>query len=251
MHPRPQLILNNKKDKLFSGKRYPKPFSFNHDVAEVFDDMVRRSIPLYSDVTRYMSLWTKNYYKPNSNIYDIGCSTGTGLLHLAQSLDQTVNFLGIDNSAAMIAKARQKLSQFPIQHSLKLICDDIMNVSITGASAVIINYTLQFLPIADRRQLLASIYDGLLPGGILFLSEKVRFSCPQFQETTTTIYEDFKASQGYSRTEIEKKKEALDNVLVPFTEQEHRENIERAGFSQFECVMRWNNFLSIVAFKGY
>lgn len=251
MPSRPKLVLTSEKDDLFSRKRYPKPFSFNEDVAEVFDDMVERSIPLYSDVTRYTSLWAAQYYQPGSRIYDVGCSTGTGLLHLAESLAQGTNFIGIDNSQAMIAKARKKLKNFPEHHTLDLVCDDVMNMGFSGASVVIINYTLQFLPISHRQKLLANIYKGLMPGGILFLSEKVRFSCPEFQETTTAIYEEFKAGQGYSRTEIEKKKEALDQVLVPFTEKEHHESLSRAGFSQFECVMRWNNFMSIVAFKGY
>ena len=208
MQDTPKLVLSSNKDELFSGKRYPRPFAFNADVADVFDDMVKRSIPLYRDVTQYTALWAQNYYQGGSQIYDIGCSTGTTLLHLAQCLDKPVRLIGVDNSKAMIDKAKAKTAACPDHHSVSLICDDVMNVDISNASMVVINYTLQFLPMVDRRRLLQRIYDGLLPGGILFLSEKVRFSCPQFQETTTSIYESFKENQGYSRTEIEQKKEA-------------------------------------------
>ncbi|SMF76335.1 carboxy-S-adenosyl-L-methionine synthase CmoA [Pseudobacteriovorax antillogorgiicola] len=247
----PRLVLNSKKDELFASKQYPKPFAFNAEVAGVFDDMVKRSIPLYCDVTTYLGDWALDYYKAGSHIYDIGCSTGTTMIHLAQRLEKPVTFFGVDNSSAMIAKAEEKLDHAPEQHRYQLICDDVMNVAISNASVVIINYTLQFLPITQRLALLQKIYDGLCPGGILFVSEKVRFDNPQFQETSTKIYEEFKERQGYSRTEIEKKKEALDNVLIPFTEQEHKDFLGQAGFSHCDSVMKWNNFMSLVAFKGY
>lgn len=247
----PDLVLNSEKDQLFASQRYPKPFAFNAEVAGVFDDMVKRSIPLYCDVTPYLGDWALDYYKAGTNVYDIGCSTGTTMLHLSQRLEKPVTFIGIDNSPAMIEKAEEKLRAIPAQHRHHLVCDDVMTQNISNASIVILNYTLQFLPIASRYGLLKRIYDGLCPGGILFLSEKVRFDHPQFQETSTNIYENFKERQGYSRTEIEMKKEALDNVLVPFTEQEHRSALKNAGFHSYDSVMKWNNFMSLVAFKGY
>lgn len=249
IRPAPLKLIGHN-DNIFAGRHYPKPFAFNHEVAHVFDDMVQRSIPLYCDVTRYAADWIKHFYQPGTAIIDIGCSTGT-LTHLAaHEIAEPATFLAIDNSAAMIEKAQEKLSDLPEYHKLNLVCSDVMAVKLPPCSAVVINYTLQFLPVAERAELLRRIYQALVPRGILIISEKIRSHSPIFQELTTLIYERFKEEQGYSKTEIERKKEALENVLIPFSEDEHRFHLKQAGFEQVESLMKWNNFLTLVAMKG-
>lgn len=245
------LKLVGHNDKIFAGPHYPKPFSFNQEVAAVFDDMVQRSIPLYCDVTRYAAELGRHFYQPGTAIIDIGCSTGTTTHHVGWQLEVPAHFVAIDKSEAMIERASHKLADFPERHKLDLWCADIMASSLPSASVVIINYTLQFLPIADRRLLLRRIFEALRPGGILLISEKVRNAAPQLQELTTSIYERFKEQQGYSRTEIERKKEALDQVLIPFTEDEHRKHLSAVGFEAVESLMKWNNFVTLVALKAY
>ncbi len=245
-----EIHLNSASDKLFASGRYPKPFCFNEEVAQVFDDMVSRSVPLYIDVTRFTGDWIQHFYQPETAIVDIGCSTGTTTHWIARVLDTPAHFLAIDNSPAMIEKAREKLNQFPEQHTLELRCENVMKVRLPPSSAVVINYTLQFLPVAERRKLLERIYEALVPGGILLISEKLRSPSPVVQELTTFLYERFKMEQGYSRTEIELKKEALDQVLVPFTEDEHRHHLKEVGFEHVESLMKWNNFITLLALKG-
>lgn len=247
--PFPGLKLLGQSDKIFAGRHYPKPFSFNHEVAQVFDDMVRRSIPLYCDVTRYTADLAVHFYKEGTSIIDIGCSTGTTTDLMGCQLRQAGQFLAIDNSPAMIEKAQEKLAEFPPRHSLDLRCEDIMQSDLPTASVVVVNYVLQFLPLADRRVLLQRIYEALVPGGILLISEKVRSPCPHFQEVTTLLYERFKEEQGYSRTEIERKKEALDQVLIPYTEEEHKRHLRSVGFSDCDALMKWNNFVTLIALK--
>ena len=249
MQELPKLVLKSARDQLFAGGNYPKPFAFNEEVVAVFDDMVQRSIPLYQDVTQYATRWAMSVCQPGAKIYDFGCSTGTSILHMAQSLAQPMHFIGIDNAPAMIKRAKEKLADRDSQHRIELLCDDLQNISVSEASFCVMNYTLQFVPVGQRQQLLAKIYRGMNPGGILFISEKVRACCPQFHETTTAIYENFKEEQGYSKTEIEKKKEALDQVLIPFTADEQIDLLKKSGFSQIETVMRWNSFASFVALK--
>ncbi len=246
-----ELKLNSQNDNIFAGQHYPKPFAFNHEVAEVFDDMVQRSIPLYQDVTRFTADWVLHFYQQGTSIIDIGCSTGTTTHQIAHRLAAPAQFLAIDSSEAMIARAEEKLADLPGRHRLELLCIDVMAVALPKASAVVINYTLQFLPVSQRTTLLQRIWDSLVPGGILLISEKVRLNSPSFQELGTKLYEQFKEKQGYSRTEIEKKKEALENVLIPFTEDEHRHLLKLSGFSHIESVMKWNNFMTLVAMKGY
>ena len=248
---RVELKLISHNDKIFAGRHYPKPFAFNHEVAEVFDDMVQRSVPLYREVTQFTADWVLHFYQAGTAIIDIGCSTGTTTHQIAQRLAAPASFLAIDSSEAMIKRAEKKLSDLPSQHQLHLACNDVMALTLPKASAVIINYTLQFLPVAQRTLLMQRIFDALVPGGIVMISEKVRHGSPAFQELGTRVYEDFKERQGYSRTEIEKKKEALENVLIPFTESEHRKLLEQSGFVSVESVMKWNTFMTLAAQKGY
>lgn len=249
INTQPELRLVSDQDRLFDSQRYPRPFAFNEEVAGVFDDMVRRSIPLYMDVHHYLSDWCRRFHRRASAIVDIGCSTGTTLHYLSQCLAHEAELIGIDSSSAMIRKARAKLKNLPSHHQVKLICEDIEQVHLPQASIVIMNYTLQFLPVSQRTGLIKRIYDSLLPGGLFFISEKVRADHPLIQETATHIYENFKLKQGYSQTEIARKKEALENVLIPYTETEHRQLLTDAGFQAVELVMKWNNFTSFVAIK--
>ncbi|MBF0443111.1 MAG: carboxy-S-adenosyl-L-methionine synthase CmoA, partial [Oligoflexales bacterium] len=245
-----KLRLVGEKDNIFDTGRYPKPFIFNKEVSDVFDDMVTRSIPLYAAVNEYVVQWVVRYHRKDMRIYDIGCSTGTTMDIIARNLDERATFIGVDNSQAMIEKASSKLETSNRLHRFELICNDVLKVEIKDASIVILNYTLQFLPVSERLGLLRRIFRGLGKGGLFFISEKIRFERSEILETTTAIYERFKLNQGYSLTEIARKKEALENVLVPYTEAELRGVIESAGFKYCESVIKWNNFVSFVAIRG-
>lgn len=244
-----RLKLAGKPDQLFAATGYPKPFEFNRDVAAVFDDMVSRSVPLYADVTMHAARWALRFYQPQTALVDIGCSTATLLELVASGGTSPMHLVGIDSSESMLEKAREKLSSVPAPHQWELHCADASTAPMPRASVVVMNYTLQFIPVVERKALMQRVYDALVPGGLLFISEKTRGVCPEFQETTTLFYEEFKRRQGYSDHEIARKKEALEHVLVPFTEPELRRMISQVGFTQLDSVLKWNNFVSIVALK--
>lgn len=242
------IKLFGQKDKLFETGPYPKPFEFNKEVADVFDDMVSRSVPLYKEVNFAIMQWAHEYIKEGSHVYDVGCSTGTTIDAIASILPFSVKFIGIDNSESMIEKAKQKLGNIN-KHEVQLNCEDIAKSHFNNSSMVIMNYTLQFISVRNRMAILKNICQGLNNNGILFISEKVRSECSEFQETMTSIYEHFKYDAGYSKTEIARKKEALDNVLISQTSIELQQMLLEAGFSHVETVIRWNNFTSMVAIK--
>lgn len=243
------LYLSPEKDKLFGKEPWLKPFAFNEDVVRVFDDMISRSVPLYQEVLACAAHWAKDYYQTGTRIIDVGCSTGTFLELLGRFLKQPAILVGIDNAQPMLEKAREKLAHLQKIHQIELICDKAESCSFANSSVVVINYTLQFLPLQNRQRLLQSIYNGLNPGGLLFLSEKVKSPYPQFQETITRHYEAFKAGNGYARSEIERKKEALENVLVPLTEAQQLQMLRESGFSQIDSLIKLHNFISFVALK--
>lgn len=244
----PNLKILGSEDKIFSSEGFPRPFAFNRDVANVFDDMVIRSVPLYAEAIETLIYWVAKHYKVGTKIYDLGCSTATTMEALLRALPNKLEIVGVDNSMPMIEKAQEKLANYD-NRSYTFLCDDIQNVALETCSVAIMNYTLQFIPVSLRGKVLADIADALQPGGFLFLSEKVRSSDPLVQETVTAIYEDFKLKQGYSRDEISRKKEALDNVLVPLTEMEQTQLLIDSGFSHVEIVLKWNNFTTFVAVK--
>ncbi|MBD2099734.1 carboxy-S-adenosyl-L-methionine synthase CmoA [Leptolyngbya sp. FACHB-261] len=244
-----ELYLSSETDELFEKGPWPKPFVFNEEVVRVFDDMVSRSVPLYRQVVACAVQWARAYYQADTRIIDVGCSTGTFLELLGRFLKQPATLVGIDNSQAMLEKAQQKLVQLQPTHQIELICANAEHCSFENSSVVVINYTLQFLPLHQRQKLLQKIYQGLVPGGLLFLSEKVKSAHPRFQETITLHYEAFKARNGYARLEIERKKEALENVLVPLTEAQQVQMLQDSGFAQVDSLLKLHNFISLVALK--
>jgi tRNA (cmo5U34)-methyltransferase len=249
-HSASRLRIGGRPDRLFSDRQYPSPFAFTREVAEVFDDMVLRSIPFYEESIRMLCEWGRRFYQPGTHVVDLGSSTGTTLIALAEAIaEPTAKLIGVDNSGPMVEVARAKFNTSNIGADVEFRQSDILLTEIRNASIVIMNYTLQFIPVAKRPEILQRIHDGLNPGGIFFLSEKIRSGSPCLQEAQTSIYESFKYANGYSDDEISRKKAALDQVLVPFTLSEHFEYLYAAGFRSVEPVMFWNNFISLVALK--
>ena len=245
-----QLRLESDCDDLFLGQSWPKPFEFDESVVQVFDDMVSRSVPLYRDVMVSATQWCLAYFQPQTRIVDVGCSTGTFLELVGRLLPQSATLVGLDNSSPMLQKAKDKLSAVEDRHSIELVNISAEDYEFQDCSVVVMNYTLQFLPLKKRRSLIQHIYQGLNSGGLLYLSEKVISPWPQFQETMTQNYERFKARNGYAKREIERKKEAVENVLVPLAENQLKQMFQDAGFEKVDSLMKQHNFMTFVALKS-
>lgn len=244
--------MSLKKDSVFAThKKVIKPFEFNEEVAQVFDDMVSRSVPFYEESHRVCADMALRFYRGSGHIIDLGCSTGTTISFLHKVLkDQcdNISFKGVDSSESMLALAQKKCSHI---ENARFYQDDMCEADLSNSEIVILNYTLQFISIEKRLSLLQKIYDGLLPGGILIVSEKIRSPQAVTQELITDLYYDFKKRNGYSELEISQKREALENVLVPLTPQEQLTMFEDAGFDQYDMLFRWYNFASYLARKSH
>lgn len=226
-------------------------FQFDERVARVFSDMIRRSVPGYATVVAMTGVLGAEYCQRGSRIYDLGCSLGAGLAALHSHIELPCELIGIDNSQAMIDACRDTLGglEDKPQITLQLRCEDISSSELSNASLVVMHYTLQFIPPHQRLDLLRKIHAGIEPGGVLVLSEKLAFDDPELESTITRLYYDFKKYNGYSELEISRKRQALENVLIPETEEVHLERLQQAGFSKamtwFQCL----NFHSFLAFK--
>jgi len=194
--------------------------------------------------------WCAQFAKANTSVYDLGCSTGTLLLKLAKSVDKNkgIAIFGIDNSQAMLEKSRKTFRESPIPCEF-IEADLNQGLSIQNASVVVMNYTLQFVLPENRVLLLKNIYEGLLPGGSLVLIEKIKSGIPALDRTFIEFHHQFKRDQGYSNLEISKKREALENVLIPWTVEENRNLIKKVGFPTVDLFFKWNNFAGFIALR--
>ncbi|MFO1207329.1 MAG: carboxy-S-adenosyl-L-methionine synthase CmoA [Burkholderiales bacterium] len=238
-------------DRVFAEQREAiADFSFGAEVAQVFDDMLSRSVPFYGEIQRMVAELARDIVVPESNVYDLGCSTGTTLLMLDRELPDNVNFVGIDDSREMLAKCEQKLREHGAKREIRLECTDLhTGVDMTDASLALMVLTLQFLRPLHRERLIADIYTGLRPNGGLILVEKVLGEDSHFNRLFIKHYYDFKRRNGYSETEIAQKREALENVLIPYKLLENRELLLKSGFRYVDVFFKWYNFAGIVAIK--
>ena len=196
---------------------------------------------------RLSIVFANNFLENGSKVYDLGCSTGTTLIELSKNCNKTLNLIGIDNSEAMLERASKKAKAFGVD--IKFICSDIFDVNLKGAKAVFSNYTLQFIRPLQREKLIKKIYDSLEDGGIFIFSEKLVSQNSILNKQLIDEYYSFKKAQGYSEFEISQKREALENVLIPYTEDENNKMIKDAGFSHCEMVFKWVNFATFIAIK--
>lgn len=225
-------------------------FVFDESVANVFDDMIRRSVPGYGSIINMLGVLAGRYAQANSVCYDLGCSLGAGTLAMRRFIDQPgTRIVAVDNSPAMVNKCRQNIVRSNLTVPVDITCDDITAIDLEPASVVAVNFTLQFIPPEDRQKLIQKISDALLPGGILVISEKLAFDDPAEEQAQVALHHAFKKLNGYSEMEISQKRTALENVLIPDTEQVHRERLRAAGFARQHVWFRCFNFASIIAYK--
>ena len=237
-------------DRLYRDGRVTQDFSFNDRVAEVFDDMLDRSIPMYQTVIELTAAMLRRLAAPESCIVDLGCATGTTLLTLSRLLPELeCSFIGIDNAPAMLAKARRKAQMYSKAAGIEFRDQDITRADLQGADVILCNYTLQFIRPLRRAEFIRSLFEVLPAGGILILSEKVISSGSLLNRSSIDIYHEFKRNQGYSELEIAAKREALENILIPFSVQENIDLLKGSGFAEVEVFFKWINFASFIAVK--
>lgn len=226
-------------------------FQFDQSVVEVFPDMIQRSVPGYTTIVAMIGTLAERYAQAGSRCYDLGsslCAATLAMRHRIPAADCEI--FAVDNSPAMVERARTVLDADSGQIPVQLVCANLQDVAIENASVVVLNFTLQFIPVAERREILQRIHDGLRPGGVLILSEKVAFEDTDHQELMIDLHHAFKRANGYSELEIAQKRTALENVLIPETLDTHRERMKSVGFTSVDVWFQCFNFASLIAIKG-
>jgi tRNA (cmo5U34)-methyltransferase len=225
-------------------------FAFDQRVVDVFPDMIKRSVPGYATIINMIGNLAERYALANSHCYDLGCSLGAATLamrHRIRAADCKI--IGVDNSAAMIARCQQVIAADSGEVLVELVEARIQDVQLHNASMAVLNFTLQFIPVDERLEMLRNICTGLNPGGVLIISEKVAFDDEPHQQLMTDLHHDFKRANGYSDLEIAQKRAAIENYLIPETLNAHRERLRQAGFNSVDVWFQCFNFASLIAIK--
>jgi len=235
-------------DKIYIDEKLgDEPFRFDDSVANVFPDMLRRSIPGYAASIEAIGSLAARYVRPGTNCYDLGCSLGAATLAMHQGIRaDDCRIMAVDSSEAMIQKCKTVVAG---ANNVEVRLADIRDIAIENASMVVMNYTLQFLDLGARATMIRRIHDGLIKGGLFLLSEKVVDEDPHMEELLVDLHHEHKRRNDYSQLEISRKRAALENVLVPESVATHRERLATAGFAHSAVWLRYFNFVSIVAIK--
>jgi tRNA (cmo5U34)-methyltransferase len=239
-------------DRLYATPQALVPgFEFDSQVVEVFPDMILRSVPGYSTIIQMISQLTARYAQHGTCCYDLGASLGAASFAMRQGLGaKNCRIVAVDKSPAMLSQLTQLVAAAPAGAPIQVLAESLESLALEPASVVVLNFTLQFLPIAERAPLLARIRQALVPGGVLILSEKLCFNDPRHQDLMVDLHHHFKRNQGYSDLEIAQKRQALENVLIPETLNDHRERLGAAGFDSVELWFQCFNFASLLAFAN-
>ncbi|MFT6791641.1 MAG: tRNA (cmo5U34)-methyltransferase [Cellvibrionaceae bacterium] len=226
-------------------------FDFDETVAAVFPDMIERSVPGYHTILCTIGDMAERYAQTSSRCYDLGCSLGAASLAMARGIAvDDCSIIAVDNSPSMIKRCRQAMASNAPNIFTELHCCDLEAIPIENASMVVLNFTLQFVPLEKRQSIIDRIYRGLRPGGLLFISEKIRFDDEANQQLMTELYHKFKRANGYSELEITQKDAALTAVLVPETFQAHKQRLRRSGFDSINIWFQCLNFASFTAVRS-
>ena len=237
-------------DKLFDNPQKVVDFAFDDAVADVFPDMIRRSVPGYETVISLLGVLAQQYAQPNTSVYDLGSSLGAATLSMyRQTRTMGLKHICVDNSEAMVKRCQSRLARHMPDADLMVVCDNIEDIEINNASLVVINFTLQFLSPETRLALLTKIYKGLLPKGVLVLSEKLIFEDEDESQLQINWHLTFKSANGYSDLEISQKRAAIENVMIPDSFEVHQQRLQQAGFKESYQWFQAFNFASLIAIK--
>ena len=225
-------------------------FKFDKKVVTVFDDMVTRSVPFYLEIQRMISELASEYALKNTVVYDLGCSTGTTMVNMNNTVANDIKFIGIDDSSQMLDQCRANILKIGFDREFELLNYDLnKGFPIKNASVVVLCLTLQFIRPLYRVKLLQEVLAGMVDGGCLILVEKILGEESSLNRNFIKYYYDFKKRNHYSEMEIAQKREALENVLVPYKLSEDIEMVQNAGFPHCEVFFKWYNFAGLVALK--
>ena len=229
----------------------PPAWTFDAEVARVFDDMLERSIPEYGVMRRLCYDVGASYVRPGTDVVDLGCARGGALIAFADRFGRDNRYVGVDVSEPMLAAASARFRELVADGIAEIVaCDLRTEYPDVRAGLTLAVLTLQFVPIEYRQAIVRRIYRHTAPGGAFVLVEKVLGATAEVDERLVETYYALKRRNGYSQDEIDRKRFALEGRLVPVTARWNEELLSAAGFREVHCFWRYANFAGWLAVRA-
>lgn len=227
-------------------------WAFDDGVAQVFDDMLQRSIPAYASMRELVDAFAAAHVDPhgsgNGHVVDLGCSRGAAVASLIAAHRHAL-FTLTDVSEPMLEAARARFSGRQNVRVWRHDLRDGFPVAARTATLILSVLTLQFTPLEHRLRIVRDAYKALVPRGAFILVEKVIGATADMDAMFVAKYYGHKREMGYSQDEIDRKRLSLEGVLVPLTARWNEELLRGAGFQSVDCFWRWANFAGWIAVK--
>ena len=223
-------------------------FSFGGDTPKYFDEHITKSVPLYNQGHDIITKLSSFFLEENSTFYDLGCSTGTLIKKIdAYNPSLKLSIIGIDLQKKMILRAKKK--NLKNYNKVNFKCLDISKIKFKKSDLITSYYTIQFLKPKNRQVLFNKVYKSLNWGGGFIFFEKVRAPDARFQDMMNQIYQEYKIDNGINEKQVINKSLSLRNVLEPYSSEENKKYLKRAGFKDFMTIMKSHSFEGFLAIK--
>lgn len=218
---------------------------FDDEVAQCFDEMLKRSIPNYETMRELVYNVGRHYVKDGAAVMDIGCSNGNAALPFVKTFNN--QFILCDVSESFLDLCRKGFKE---HKNVQIINHDLRNGVPDVQSCLILSIlTIQFTPIEYRQKVINSVYEHLQPGGAFIFVEKLLGTTYDIDSVLVDEYYELKRENQYTQEQIHAKRKSLEGVLVPITESWNVDLLRSAGFKKIDCFWRYLNFAGYLAVK--
>lgn len=184
------------------------------EIADKFDSHVREQLPWYDMVTDAVVYIVRNYLTEKGRVVDVGASTGNMIDKLMPLLlERKATAVAIEKSPSMIDVLHQR---FENHHNVTVVQGDITRADLQPSQVYIVFLTMMFIPVHERRRVIAKLKANLIEGGVLILVDKVADHGGYFSTVLKRLGMHWKLQQGAELGEVTTKEMSLAGVQIPF-----------------------------------
>lgn len=213
-------------------EREPKIDKNHKGYYEIYDQVVLKMLPFYSEMHTDMIGQIAEEKTENLKILELGFGTGT-LTYRVMKEYPNAQVLGVDNHEENIDKAMEKLNNFP---NFKPIKADFKNFETSDLfDAVISALSIHHLSDEEKQKYFKFIFENLSVGGRFIIGDIVKSEDEEewHKYLIETMGEEGEFRWQKHKNNKEDKPSTLKDQLLW---------LKQAGFDKIEVVNKWFNF---------